>query len=201
MATIKGEGSTKSGSACLAEVEVFVAVSPEAGSEQLVRDLQRARAKVRGLWPMPDKLPPDADVLVVEYDGRLIDRFPWMPGESRSAVVVVVAPGRAPDPAKLCEMTPEAAIYMPAHFEIVAGVVALARSQFNYVKRLRDRIERLDENLRTIRNVERAKAILISTRGMSDDEAYKFLRRQSMDRRTTVNAVAAAIIDSFELLG
>ena len=80
-------------------------------------------------------------------------------------------------------------------------MVALARSQFDYTKRLRDRIERLDENLRTIRNVERAKAILISARGMNDDDAYKFLRRQAMDRRTTVNAIAAAIIDSFELLG
>jgi AmiR/NasT family two-component response regulator len=201
MAAMKVEGLTKAGFASLAEVEIFVAVSPEAGSEQLMRDLQRARAKVRGLWPMPDKLPSDADVLVVEFDDRLIDRLPWVPGESRSAVVVVVAPGRAPDPTKLCEMTPEAAIYMPAQAEVVAGVVALARSQFNYVKRLRDRIERLDENLRTIRNVERAKAILIATRGMTDDDAYKFLRRQSMDRRTTVNAVAAAIIDSYELLG
>ncbi len=187
--------------ASLAEFDIVVAVSAEAGAEQLVRDLQRARAKVRRLWPMPDKLPSDADVLVVEFNDKLIDRLPWTPGESRSAVVVVVGPHRAPDPARLCETTPEAAIYMPAQTETVAGIVALARSQFDYTKRLRDRIERLDENLRTIRNVERAKAMLISARGMNDDDAYKFLRRQAMDRRTTVSAVAAAIIDSFELLG
>jgi AmiR/NasT family two-component response regulator len=187
--------------ASLAEFDIVVAVSAEAGAEQLVRDLQRARAKVRRLWPMPDKLPSDADVLVVEFNDKLIDRLPWTPGESRSAVVVVVGPHRVPDPARLCETTPEAAIYMPAQTETVAGIVALARSQFDYTKRLRDRIERLDENLRTIRNVERAKAMLISARGMNDDDAYKFLRRQAMDRRTTVSAVAAAIIDSFELLG
>jgi AmiR/NasT family two-component response regulator len=115
--------------------------------------------------------------------------------------VVVIGPNRGPDPARLCEATPEAVIYMPAQTETIAGVVALARSQFDYTKRLRDRIERLDENLRTIRNVERAKAILISTRGMNDEAAYRFLRSQAMDRRTTVNAIAAAIIDSFELLG
>lgn len=195
------EVPAKPGSASLAEFEIVVAVAPESGADQLVRDLQRARAKVRRLWPMPDKLPSDADVLVVEFNDRLTDRLPWTPGESRSAVVVVVGPNRAPDPARLCETTPEAVIYMPAQAETIAGVVALARSQFDYTKRLRDRIERLDENLRTIRNVERAKAILISARGMNDDDAYKFLRRQAMDRRTTVNAIAAAIIDSFELLG
>ena len=162
----KVEVPAKPALASLAEFEIVVAVAPESGADQLVRDLQRARAKVRRLWPMPDKLPSDADVLVVEFSDRLTDRLPWTPGESRSA-----------------------------------GVVALARSQFDYTRRLRDRIERLDENLRTIRNVERAKAILISARGMNDEAAYKFLRSQAMDRRTTVNAIATAIIDSFELLG
>ena len=195
------EISAKPGSASLADLEIVVAVAPESGADQLVRDLQRARGKIRRLWPMPDKLPSDADVLVVEFSDRLTDRLPWMPGEARSAVVVVVAPNRAPDPARLCETTPEAVVYMPAQADTIAGVVTLARSQFDYTKRLRDRIERLDENLRTIRNVERAKSILISTRGMNEDDAYKFLRRQAMDRRTTVNAIAAAIIDSFELLG
>ena len=68
-------------------------------------------------------------------------------------------------------------------------------------ERLRDRIERLDQNLRTIRNVERAKGILVATKGMTEDAAYRFLRKQAMERRTTVNAVAAAVINSFELLG
>jgi len=197
----KLELPAKPGSSSLAEFEIVVAVAPETGADQLVRDLLRSRAKVRRLWPMPDKLPADADVLVVEFSDQLTDRLPWMPGESRSAVVVVVKPNRAPDPARLCETTPEAVLYMPARAEAIVGVVALARSQFDYTKRLRDRVDRLDENLRTIRNVERAKAILVSARGMNEDDAYKFLRSQAMDRRTTVNAIAAAIIDSFELLG
>src|SRR3954449_12448073 len=94
--------------ASLAEFDIVVAVSPEAGAEQLVRGLQRARARVRRLWPMPDKLPSDADVLVVEFNDKLTDRLPWTPGESRSAVVVVVGPDRAPNPAQLCDTTPEA---------------------------------------------------------------------------------------------
>ena len=83
----KVEVPAKPGSASLAEFEIVVAVAPESGADQLVRDLQRARAKVRRLWPMPDKLPSDADVLVVEFSDRLTDRLPWAPGESRSAVV------------------------------------------------------------------------------------------------------------------
>ena len=104
-------------------------------------------------------------------------------------------------PPGFCDCTPDAVLFMPAHPSAITGNVLLARNQFGYTKRLRDRIERLDQNLRTIRNVERAKSILVSTKGMSEDAAYRFLRKQAMERRTTVNAVAAAVIDSFELLG
>jgi AmiR/NasT family two-component response regulator len=190
----KVEVPAKPALASLAEFEIVVAVAPESGADQLVRDLQRARAKVRRLWPMPDKLPSDADVLVVEFSDRLTDRLPWTPGESRSAVVVVIGPNRAPDPARVWQTTPEAVIYMRAQTETIAGVVALARSQFDYTRRLRDRIERLDENLRTIRNVERAKAILISTRGMNEEVAYKFLGSQAMDRHRTGSPISTTII-------
>ncbi|HWV97272.1 MAG TPA: ANTAR domain-containing protein [Xanthobacteraceae bacterium] len=52
-----------------------------------------------------------------------------------------------------------------------------------------------------MRTVERAKVILMTTRRMAETEAYGFIRRQAMDRRVSTSAVAAAIVDSFELLG
>jgi AmiR/NasT family two-component response regulator len=83
----------------------------------------------------------------------------------------------------------------------VVSSLILARSQFRYEQRLRSKIERLDENLRSMRTVERAKAILMETRRMPENEAYAFIRRQAMDRRVSASAVAGAIVDSFELLG
>ena len=41
----------------------------------------------------------------------------------------------------------------------------------------------------------------MTTRRLQEDEAYGFIRRQAMDRRVSASAVAAAIVDSFELLG
>jgi len=193
--------AASTGAFVLGELEILVGVSPEVGGEQIVRQLQRDRAKVRSIWPLPDKVPGDVDVLLLEQRDGLIDRLPWMPGESTCALVAVVAVERRPDPTRICDCTPDAVLFMPAHAVAITGSVLLARSQFGYTKRLRDRIERLDQNLRTIRNVERAKNILVSTKGMSEDAAYRFLRKQAMERRTTVNAVAAAVIDSFELLG
>ena len=68
------------GAFVLAELEILVGVSAEAGGEQILRQLQRDRAKVRSLWPLPDKVPGDVDALVLEQGDGLIDRLPWMPG-------------------------------------------------------------------------------------------------------------------------
>ena len=131
----------------------------------------------------------------------MIDRLPWMPGEARSAVIILATGERAPGVDRLLDCAPNAILFRPWRPEQVVASVLAAYREFDYARRLRERIDRLDENLRTIRHVERAKSILMSTRGLSEDDAYRFLRRQAMDRRTTVNAIAAAVIDSYELLG
>ncbi len=40
----------------------------------------------------------------------------------------------------------------------------------------------------------------MSTRSIGEDEAYRFIRRQAMDRRVSISVVAAAIVDSHEIL-
>ena len=59
----------------------------------------------------------------------------------------------------------------------------------------------LDENLRAIHSVECAKAILMAKEPISEEEAYHFMRRQAMSRRLPISVVAAAIVDSHEILG
>ncbi len=190
----------RAGSFPLSELDIVVGASAGIGAEQVVRQLQRERAKVRHLWPLPEKMPSDVDVVMIEYGENLLDRLPWMPGEPNCALIVLVSAEHAFEYARIADCTPEAVLFLPAQGMAITATISLALAQFNYTKRLRDRIERLDQNLRTIRNVERAKTILVTTKGLSEDAAYKFLRKQAMEHRTTVNAVASAVIDSYELL-
>jgi AmiR/NasT family two-component response regulator len=78
--------------------------------------------------------------------------------------------------------------------------LVLARTRFSYEQRLRGRIDKLDETLRAIRSVERAKAILMSQQRIDEEAAYHFMRRQAMARRVSITAVAAAIVDAHEIL-
>lgn len=183
------------------DLDVVVVAQRDDAGETLIRELQRTRNRVRHLWPPPEMLPSDTDILFCEMLPNLPLRLPWLPGEPKAALVVLAPPTAALDLDLLRKAAPEAVLHRPfAQYAVLASLV-LARSRFAYEKRLRSRIERLDGTLRAMRSVERAKAILMRTRNLEEDAAYEYLRGQAMERRTTVAALACAIVDAHELIG
>ncbi len=184
-----------------AKLDIAVVTAGDASGEALIRELQRTRGRVRHLWPPPDPLPADTDVLFCDLVPNLPARLPWMPGEPKAALVVLVPTAVALDLDLLRKAAPEAVLHRPFSSPAILASLVLARSRFGYERRLRGRIERLDLTLRSMRSVERAKTILMDARKMAEDEAYRFLRSQAMERRVSVGAIAAAIVDAHNLLG
>jgi AmiR/NasT family two-component response regulator len=182
-------------------VEAIVVAPPDDHIAFLVRELRRTRAQVRLIWPMQDTLPSDADVIYCEYIPDLARRLRWVPGAASAALVVILPVDGVVNLDALCNATPQCILPRPFSANAVAASFGLALKQFQYEKRLREKIDKLEENLRSTRTIERAKAIVMAERGMPEDEAYGLIRRQAMDRRVSAAAVALAIVDSFELLG
>jgi AmiR/NasT family two-component response regulator len=185
----------------LAGLSVVVVAPADDQIGMLLRELQRLRIQVWQVWPMPESVPANADVVYCEYTPDLARRLPWVPGDAKAALVVILPTTESIQAEAVCHATPNAILPRPFTVNSVLSSLVLARSQFDYEKRLRIKIEKLDENLRSMRVVERAKAILMATRHMPEAEAYGFIRRQAMDRRVSASAVAGAIVDSFELIG
>jgi len=182
-------------------LDIVVVGHRDEGGEILIRELQRTRSRVRHVWPMPDRLPEDAEVIFVDFVPGIAHRIPWNPGEPKAALVLTIPTEPAPDLEQLRHCAPDAVLHRPFTPRGVLISLVMARSHFTYEQRLRGRIEKLDESLRSIRSVERAKAILMAQQSMSEDEAYHFMRRQAMSRRVSLIAVASAIIDTHETLG
>ncbi len=185
----------------IADIDIVVATARDSSGETLIRDLQRTRNRVRHVWPVPDTLPTDTDVIFCDLVPDLPSRLPWLPGEPRAALVALLAPGMGIDLDLLRKTAPEAVLHRPFSTAAVLSSLLLARSRFAYERRLRGRLEKLDGTLRSIRSVERAKTILMNVRKMAEEEAYSYLRTQAMERRVSVGAIAAAIIDADELIG
>ncbi len=76
----------------------------------------------------------------------------------------------------------------------------LALDHFAFIRRLRNRIERVEENVRAIRTIEKAKQLLMSLHGIDEEKAFQMLRDLAMKKRLTIASLAGRLIDSGELL-
>ena len=75
--------------------------------------------------------------------------------------------------------------------ELAERIGELQRSQ----KRLEDEVATLSERLETRKVVDRAKGLLMTRQQMTEPEAFRWIQRTAMDRRTTMKAVAEAVVE------
>jgi two-component system, response regulator PdtaR len=81
-----------------------------------------------------------------------------------------------------------------ARHELVPAI-ELAVSRFGERRALEDEVATLTERLETRKVVDRAKGLLMSRQSMSEPDAFRWIQRTAMDRRTTMRAVAQAVVD------
>jgi len=85
----------------------------------------------------------------------------------------------------------------PFSKEDVVPAIELAASRFAEIAALEAEVAGLTERLETRKAVERAKGLLMSRKKMTEPDAFRWVQRTAMDRRTTMKAVADAVIETF----
>jgi two-component system, response regulator PdtaR len=79
----------------------------------------------------------------------------------------------------------------------VVPAIELAASRYAEVAALEEEVAGLTERLETRKAVERAKGLLMAKKRMSEPDAFRWIQRTAMDRRTTMRAVADAVVETF----
>jgi response regulator NasT len=79
--------------------------------------------------------------------------------------------------------------------------IELAVSRFGELAALEKEVETLSDRLETRKLVERAKGLLQAKQGMSEPEAFKWIQRAAMDRRTTMKRVAEVVLETLDTPG
>ena len=74
--------------------------------------------------------------------------------------------------------------------------VELAASRFVEISLLEREVANLSDRLETRKVIERAKGMLMQSQNLSEPEAFKWIQRAAMDRRTTMKAVAEVVLDT-----
>ena len=83
----------------------------------------------------------------------------------------------------------------------VHGIVEVAVARFDEYQRLVSELAEANLKLSERKLVDRAKGILMKSRGFSEDEAYHALRKLAMTRKKRMGDAAKMVIDMEELIG
>lgn len=115
--------------------------------------------------------------------------------------VVVFAEDEADDPMRRA-MAAGVSAYVVAGLQArrIAPVLRVAIARFEQEALLRQQLVEAQAALGARKQVERAKGILMRTRGIGEDEAYKLLRKLAMDRGSKLEQVAEQVIAAADLL-
>lgn len=109
--------------------------------------------------------------------------------------LVLVLPGRDPAVAEHTAGLPVfACLADPVAVEEIGPAIRLARARWDEVAALRGRVAELTRRAQERPAVDRAKAVLMAARGISEDDAYRLLRRESQNRRRSMAEVAGAVL-------
>ena len=81
----------------------------------------------------------------------------------------------------------------------LGSIVQVAVARFTHFAALQDKVERLEQELKDRKVIDRAKGILMDARAFSEDEAHAFLRRTAMNQKKKMGDVAALIVDANKL--
>ncbi|WP_379069002.1 ANTAR domain-containing response regulator [Mesorhizobium sp. UC22_110] len=85
--------------------------------------------------------------------------------------------------------------------ERVKPILDMAISRFNAFSRMERELEEARTELQSRKTVERAKGILMKSRGLSEQEAYALLRKTAMNQNRKISDVAQSLVTAAGLLG
>jgi two-component system, response regulator PdtaR len=164
------------------EEEGYVVVGEAADGEQAI-DLSR-------------KLEPDLVILDVKMpvlDG--ISAAERITEEAIAPVVMLTAFSQRELVERAVDAGAMAYLVKPFAKSDLLPAIEVAVSRHQQLRALAAEVADLSDRLETRKLLDRAKGILQSTAGMSEPAAFRWIQKTSMDRRTSMRAVAQAVVD------
>lgn len=139
----------------------------------------------------------DFDLVVVNAplrDESGEDFARYVAGRELSQVILVVKSEFYEAISAACEEEGVLTLAKPLSKAVFWSAVSLAKAARSRIKRVQAENARLKQKIDDIRVVDRAKCLLISSMGMSEQEAHRAIEKQAMDRRSTRRAIAEEIL-------
>ena len=148
---------------------------------------------------LSESLRPDLvimDVKMPRRDG--IDAAAEIASKRIAPIIVLTAFSQRDLVEKARDAGAMAYLVKPFSISDLVPAIEVAVSRFDELTELEREVADLGERLETRKLVERAKGILQASHGMTEPEAFKWIQRAAMDRRTTMKQVAEVVLETLD---
>ncbi len=146
----------------------------------------------------PDQKPPDGVFDVIILDADVIPAgMAWSAVGAAGIPVIVLVGTETPSRLKdLLELEPSGLLVKPLRSAGLYSTLVLAFDQARKRLETQRRLERLEDRVRARRVVLAAVLRVMSRRALSEPEAFAWIRRAAMERRTTIEQLSFQIMGS-----
>ncbi|MCP3802515.1 response regulator [Allokutzneria sp. A3M-2-11 16] len=134
------------------------------------------------------------DVKMPRKDG--IEAAAAIAGERIAPVVILTAFSQRDLVERARDAGAMAYLVKPFAKRDLVPAIELAVSRFAELQALETEVAGLTERLETRKVVEKAKGLLMTKQGLTESEAFRWIQRTAMDRRSTMKAVADAVVEN-----
>lgn len=169
----------------------------EAGHAQVrvITDIEDVAARIGQIAP---------DVVIIDLENPNRDVLEHFFALSRTIKRPIAMFVDKSDPAEI-----EAAVDAGVSAYVVDGlrkdrikpILDMAIVRFRAFSRLRDELEAARSELQGRKVIDKAKGILMTSRGLTEDAAYALLRTTAMNQNRKIAEIAQALVTASELLG
>lgn len=170
--------------------------------KELWKHLSRIGCHVQSFWPPPAEIPANTDVVLL-FVRALVENeieFQWDADNPPAVLIAIVDYENPTIIEKILKLKAQTVIGLPLRpFGVLANIL-LSVNNHKREQRFRKRVDQLQVKLRASRDIDKAKVILMRAHKIDDERAYRIIREQAMNKRTTIEALARAIINASELL-
>jgi two-component system, response regulator PdtaR len=180
----------------LRELRVLVIHPQDRDGEELVRQLRRIGCQTEWQWPQPARIDPAVEVVFLLMDRSMPARD--LVGEDAEPFALIGIIDYE-DPAVLDQMidaSVRGVVTKPIRAFGILSTLVTARSTHRQATRLGQRLRKLEDTVRSRREIERSVRILMDTQGLSDTDAYRLLQQKAMQQQQPLGAVAASIVSA-----
>jgi response regulator NasT len=148
---------------------------------------------------LAELLRPDLVILDVKMPRRDgIDAASEIAGKRIAPIVMLTAFSQRDLVERARDAGAMAYLVKPVTASDLVPAIELAVSRAEEITALEREVSTLSEQLETRKLIERAKGLLQAKQGLSEPEAFKWIQRAAMDKRTTMRQVAEVVLETLD---